>query len=208
MPKKEYFTDQYGGVYGAMVVMPIGRLAMPHLAKPSTKFTPRYQATCLFDRKDPEAVRGLEIGCAELQEIADQTWGQGAGADEMVATAVKNGDEKDYQGYAGCNYISASSDLQHRPTVVGPDHKPMDPAQLQAGMKVRFVVTPHTYSQNGGGISWQLNTVMMIEDDGVRFHGGPDPIALLKALSATAVAAEAPVAAAKGKKNPALGSVL
>jgi hypothetical protein len=203
MTNKEAFVSQYGNVYGQMAVTPIGRLALAHLVNPSTKFGTKYQASILFDKNDEKTKSGLNLILQDVARIIKIKWGDTPPA--MAYPALRNGDEKAYQGFAGTLYISAKSDVAHRPQSVGPDRKPIDPAQLQNGMKVRFVITPTTFDQNGAGISWQLHTVMLIEDDGIRYFGGPDPLSLLSAVEgdgpvvaevSTAVAASATPASA------------
>lgn len=195
--KDKYYANQFGNVFGQMVGTPVGRLVFCNLKTPNAKYQPpKYGTTILFDKKDPATKAALNIMLKQCVEM--QTYAEEKEVDcSFDIDPLQDGDDtkvSKYQGFAGSLYIAAKN--KDQPEFVDSKNKPVSADLLVPGVKVRAVVTPMIYSD---GFTWKLHVVQFVEDDGVRFYGGPDPKSVLTALDEVAVEDEPSVEAALDK---------
>ncbi|MDC9591893.1 DUF2815 family protein, partial [Xenorhabdus sp. XENO-10] len=84
----------------------------------------------------------------------------------------RDGDDKsDYDGYAGCMFISASN--KARPLVIDRDRTPLtaQDGRPYSGCYVNATISIFAYENNGKGISASLSGVQFLRD-GDAFAGG------------------------------------
>lgn len=171
-----FYQNSYGNVFGTMVSTPLGRIALAHLSSPSVKFQPpKYQAHLLFSKNDEKVKASLKLLLAQCDDLLNQQYGDKEV--ELKYPPLRDGDEVEYQGFAGCWYLKASS--KNQPECVDFSKKEIDPALILNGMLCQFIVTPMTFDN---GIAYQLSSVRLVKDDGIRFYGGPDPKSLYTPL--------------------------
>lgn len=186
----KYWVNSYGNMYGNMLVLPVCRIALVSLVRPSVKFRPaKYQAHFLFNRNDQVTLQQLQPLQAMIMDMLTEKYGLRAdgtpNAPAMKYPWLREGDEKEYQGFGGTFYIKASASELKKPGCFDRDGKTaLDPAQIQNGMLVRPVVTPMTIDD---GIAYQLAAVQFVADDGTRYYGGPDPASFLSAVDGAPV---------------------
>lgn len=180
--KKYYQHPEFKHVYGDQVVTPIGRLVYPSLIVPK-KFkgkdggekqnsAPRYEGTILL-AKD---------GGAQLQAFIDQVdamttemleiFNKGRSMKFSDLEILKDGDiqyEKDpekYDFYKGMWVIPARN--AKKPETIDKTGD-IDASIFEGGMKVKGLLTPMITAH---GVSYRLDTLKYIGDDGQRFGGG------------------------------------
>ncbi len=175
----------FSGIFGTDTVTPVGRIAFVDLVTPKGQ-RPKYGLALLVSKTDEKAKPELKALQEKCKLMAIDFWGDKAG--DMLKKAKRpflgNGDEpsstgKIYEGYAGNWVINArnknSSDHAQGFKVLGN----MLPDQFQSGMLCRLVVAPYL---NADGYSYTLRAIKLVNDDGVRFGGAPDPTGLLDNL--------------------------
>lgn len=190
MTKNKYWKHpMYGMVFGNSVPTPIGRLSWPYLTKPKAppppqegqpEGQPRYECTLLIEKA------GSEAFVAQLKEMTDEMLilfnkGRPAALGTcMLFGKYGDGDEADlekYPNYKGCWVLVARNSKVVK--TVGKDRKAIETDKILGGMKGKFVITPLITAH---GISYKLEVVQLVEDDGVRFGGATrDAVELLDA---------------------------
>lgn len=136
----------------------------------------------LLDRLDADTDTG-EVDGEALAAYAEYTT---AAAEKLEGTAcycrelkakppIKDGNQKQAQGYAGNYYITCRSTQQ--PDFYGPDKKRLDIEAAKklfyAGCKVAVITTPWAYAKQGNrGVSADLLAVMFL-GHGDAFSGRP-----------------------------------
>lgn len=192
MTEKISKHKQYGFVYGITNKTPIGRLAWVNLVQPKestfpvkegdTPPAPRYEVTVLLKKNDPAVkafIKELEKQKDEMVALFNEGKKAKIGVDEIV----KDGDEMDtdqYPFYAGHYFIVPKN--QKKPQVFDSNVEEVDAGVVKGGMPGLAVIRPLCTAH---GISFQLLTVQLAKDDGVRFGGGrSDAKSLLTSLSA------------------------
>lgn len=158
-----------------------GRIAFPSVfeAKPMKddegKVRYRYELSVLFPKGDKQ----LRLIDQTREMVAKNKWGEKA--DAILAklipadkTFLRDGDDKDYQGYEGMMYISASNTV--KPLVIGPNREPL---QASSGRPyggcycwVVLDIYAMTHKQGGKQINASLKGVQFVKD-GEAFAGGP-----------------------------------
>ncbi|CDM90227.1 DUF2815 family protein [Xenorhabdus bovienii] len=135
----------------------------------------KFKATFLISKERKELIAEIE---AAIKKIAVEKWG--ATADSILKTIrgnnmrfnFRDGDEKpDYDGYAGCMFISASN--KARPLVVDRDRSPLttQDGKPYAGCYVNATISIFAYDKKGKGIGASLSGVQFYRD-GDAFAGG------------------------------------
>lgn len=162
------------------VVGPECVISFPHLFEPKPKSQEPgaksvYSASFLFDadaRKTPE-YRRLQTAFVDM---AKAKWPKITDPKTLHEYPFRSGDQKDYQGYAGCVYVSSSSDQQ--PHVVDARmNKILDPKRIYAGCIVipAFTLYAWTYPKNNPngkkGISFGLAGVQLVDGAAPRIDG-------------------------------------
>lgn len=151
------------------------RLSFPALFKPEA-YQPgdaeKYKATLLVPKDSKQA---KEIDAKILAVLKDKF---GTKADSVLKTirgnankfAWQDGDNKEYDGYAGMMALSAKSDA--RPTVLDQDKSPLTAADGKpyAGCYVNASIDLFAYTTGGNGLSASLRGVQFVRD-GDSFSG-------------------------------------
>jgi hypothetical protein len=183
-----YKHPQYGHVKGEPLKLPPTRIVWPYLVEPKEGgtnedgqvFNDRYECVAVYSKKDKE----FQKACEHISSMADamiELFNTGKKTKVEGYEIGRDGNEYDLEKYP---YYKDSTVIQMRktatakatpPLVVGTkrtkDGKPkeIDPATIEGGCICAFVVQP-TFTANGG-LTFQLNVVQLIEDDGTRFGG-------------------------------------
>lgn len=178
MTEKISKHKQYGFVYGIRTKTPAGRLAWVHLVKPKESSfpveegkeppPPRFEVTHLIPKTE-----AAEKWKAELQTQIDEMVAlfnkDKKGAKISIDEFLKDGDEQDlekYPFYAGQYYLVPKH--KERPSIFDAALNDVAPEDVLGGMPGVCIVRPLCTAH---GISFQLRTIQLLEDDGVRFAG-------------------------------------
>jgi len=207
--KKYYKHPSYGTTYGESTPSPRGRFAWPSLVKPKDPpkskdgavGSPRYEVSLILPKNDPKVQTFLDYIKAECSAMLE-TFNQGAKAKIAIDNFMQDGDNFDAEKYP---YYVNSWVLVARntkmPTIVDDAKGEVGPEIIKGGMIGKLMVTPLITPH---GLSYKLEVVQFLKDDGVRFAGGSgrDMSALLSQLddddeaATPEVEVEAPKAAA------------
>ena len=152
------------------------RLSFPDLfvARPfQAGDEPRYKATFLIPKGDPQ----IAVIKAAIAEAAEGKWGKkGAGILKAIEhnpnkNCFQDGDNKEYDGYAGNMSVSAAG--VKRPAVIDRDTTTLSAADGKpyAGCYVNASVEFFGYETGGNGVSANLRWVQFVKD-GEGFGGG------------------------------------
>lgn len=177
MGTQYYKHPKYGIVYGDPTVTPTGRAAWPALVKPKEPpppadgqqaGAPRYEVTIILPKSDEyvqkwiKAIAGMTDGMLKL-------FNQGRKAKIAVESVLKDGDEFDLEKYP---YYKNSFVLIARnaklPQLVDGKKQLIAADSITGGMFVRATVTPIL---TGWGLSYKLEALQLVKDDGTRFAG-------------------------------------
>lgn len=152
------------------------RLAFPSLFT-ATRFNeqsePKFSATLLVE-KGSENDKAIQNA---IKQVAKDKWGAKAEStlkkieNNPNKYAYKDGDDTDYDGFAGHMAIRASN--KARPTVVNRDKSPIAESDgiVYSGCYVNAVIEVFAYDNSGAGISASLKGVQFAKD-GEAFSGG------------------------------------
>jgi Protein of unknown function (DUF2815) len=147
------------------------RLAFVHVFKPSAMkgAEPKFSVTMLFPKKTDLSKIKLALKHAKIDE-----WGPDADEwPEGLHSPVQDGDAfPQYQGFAGHWAVKATSGVDFRPAVVGPDMEEIiDPSKLYAGCYARASIYARAWEfGNKQGVQFILDGVQKIRD-GTPFGG-------------------------------------
>lgn len=159
------------------VVLKNVRLSFPDLFNPKSfqdGDEPKYRASFLIPKEDEKQLAAIE---AAVKETAEAKWGKKA---ESVLKSIRgnankfcfrDGEEKDYDGYAGNMALSANN--KARPLVIDRDKTPLTAADGKpyAGCYVNATLEVFAYDKPANGISCSLKGVQFVKD-GDAFGGG------------------------------------
>lgn len=160
---------------------PMFRLSFPALIKPKAfqNQEPRYSCNALFpkstDLKNPPKNKaGVPIGVSLYQAAkaaAKEKWGDKI--PKGLRMPFKDGDEKDYSGYAGTIVVTLSS--KTAPGVVDQKlNRVISEDDIYAGCWCRATVIAYAYDTAGNkGIGFALQNVQKVKDD-EKFSGKKD----------------------------------
>ena len=178
MTNKDYYKHpEYGFVYGESVPTPRGRLCWPYLVKPrpgmkqkdGTEGQARFEITIALAKNDPKVKTFLEYIAAETKAMVAR-FNEGRSAELAVSRFVKDGDAmdaEDYPYYQGCWVLCARNS---KPVQIIDDAKgEIEASTIKGGMIGKLMVTPLITAH---GLSYKLELVQFLKDDGVRFAGG------------------------------------
>ena len=151
------------------VITPVFRVSFPQVFEPKAfgGGDPKFSVVMLFDKKaDLTKIKAL------IKKAALAKW-----PEELPKTFVnprKNGDKKEYNGYAGMIYATASS--LYAPGVIDEQKEPIiNPKEFYAGCYAIASVNAFAYDKLGKrGVSFGLQNLMKI-NDGEPLGGGSTP---------------------------------
>lgn len=174
---KYYKHPTFGHVYGLRQATPFGRCAWPSLIKPKDPpppqpgqppGTPRYELTIILPKTDAYAKEFVAKLDKEVQEMVD-LFNKGRSAKISVDAPLKDGDTFDLEKYP---YYKDSWILVGRNakpiSVVDGKKRDIDVKMIEGGNIVCGVVTPLITAH---GVSYKLEVVQFVKDDGVKFAG-------------------------------------
>lgn len=178
---KFYKHPRFGIVYGNQVKTPAMRVCWPHLVKPKeapepkegeTRGDPRFELSQILTKDDKDVIAFCDV----LKKMTDEMlklFNKGRSAllgECLLFGKYGDGDTADPEVYP---YYKNSHILIARNTkvvnVVGRDKKPIDPKGIVGGVICHLAVTPLITPH---GISYKLDAVQLVQDDGTRFGGG------------------------------------
>lgn len=144
------------------------RLSFPSLFKP-TAFRdnePKYSASLIFDKND----KTHEKIKAATKKVVKASYPDGKIPKDLTI-AVRDGDDREYEGYEGKMYIAAKASAENQPTVL--DEKVelvLDPATMYPGCYVRAEIAVYL-NKAWKKVCIGLNHIQKI-GDGERLGGG------------------------------------
>ena len=159
------------------------RLSFPALFEPEAFKAgdePKYKATFLVDKNSPQV--------AEVNRIIADTLRASPKVGPKKADAVlkqisgnpnkccwQDGDNADYDGYAGMMSMSAKAKVSARPTVLDGNKSPLTArdGKPYAGCYVNASIELYVYDSSGVGITAQLRGVQFLRDGDAFAAGRP-----------------------------------
>ncbi len=191
MGTKYYKHPTYGHVYGESLPTPEGRLAWVYLTKPKAapppqdgqpQGEPRYEITLILNKED----KAVKAFITSLKKMTDEMLvlfnkGRSANLGECKLFGKSgDGDEADHEKYPF--YKGAWALVARNAKVVktvGPDRKGVEASVITGGNIGKLVVTPMITAH---GISYKLEVVQFLKDDGTKYAGAArDAVELLGA---------------------------
>lgn len=157
-----------------VVKSPVGRLSFPSLVEPKggeidgKEIEPKYQGNLLIDKNSPELdwfVKQMNHHKNQMLALYNKNSSTKIGDCDLW----KDGDRVDLEKYPQ-NKNTWTIIAKHKDPVKCYNEKRerIDPKDLAGGMLVRFALRPHL---GPTGLSYYLEGVQRIKDDGVRFGG-------------------------------------
>lgn len=189
---KHWKHPQFGMVFcNETVKTPVGRFSWPSLVTPKPGMPqadgsvgqPRYEITVCIPKDGKgvtEFLADLNFYRDEMVPIFNQKRAAKLGEIDVMGK-YGDGDTADhekYPYYKGCWIISARNSKQEF-NVMDANGDDLDPAAIVGGMQGRLLIRPLV---TGHGMSFKLEIVKLLKDDGVRFGGGVRDVNKLKAL--------------------------
>ena len=173
------------------IVTPTFRVSFPHVfeAVPFAEGQKKkYSVVMLFDKTED-----LSDLISIVKDAITEKWGDKKPKD--LKSPFRDGDEKDYPGYEGMIFCSATS-IQ-KPAVVDETLQHiLDPEEFYAGCYARASITAFAYDTMGNrGVAFGLQNVQKIKD-GEAFSGKAKPEDEFEAVEST----EAPQNTADNKE--------
>lgn len=170
---------------------PLGRISFPKLVEAQErewqgkKLMPKFEVAILLDKEDADVVKFQHKILLKSKAMV-ALYNEKNSADKPklgdLDAVFKDGDKANLEKYPSQEgqYIIVARNKE-RPDILGPDGKNLDPAEVEAGMIVKMFITP---SFGSTGISYQIEALQVVEDDGVRFGGSrPDYKSLLQEIN-------------------------
>ncbi|HGJ5854280.1 DUF2815 family protein [Arsenophonus nasoniae] len=154
------------------------RLAFPELFEPtqvSGQGAFKYRANFLIAKNRTDLIEEINTG---IKAVIKEKWG--AKEVEKIYNSIchsnnrfcfRDGDNKEYDGYAGNMYITASN--KDRPLVIDVNRTPLtaQDGRPYSGCYVNATIEFYAYDNNGKGVSASLRGVQFFRD-GDAFSGG------------------------------------
>lgn len=172
---------KFNRVYGKGLATPEGKFSWPALTVPrdppppkpgENPGKPRYEITLLLSKASPD-VQTFEALMKSKISTMTTLYNQGAKQklqDSGIAFLDGDFSDKEKYPYNQGNWILVARSSE-QPQVVGADKGALSTEFLKGGMTGRLVVVPHF---GGTGISYRLEIVQFLQDDGTRFSGGKE----------------------------------
>lgn len=120
---------------------------------------PKFYAAFLIPQEDPQ----IKSIANAIVAVTAEKWGDKP--PKGIKTCLRNGDEKDFDGYEGHMYVSASS--QKRPLVIDRDRTPLgaEDGRPYAGCYVNAIIRLWAQdNQYGRRINAELSGVQFLKD--------------------------------------------
>lgn len=148
---------------GTAVMTGIVRLAFVNalVAKPNPSGALKYSVTALIAKDDPQvAVIKEAIKAAALEK-----WGSPDKIPKGLRNPLRDGNEKDYTGFADHYFVSCNSDS--KPGVINAAAKPItEEGDIYSGVWARLDLNFFGFSKAGNqGVAAGLNNIQVLADD-------------------------------------------
>lgn len=163
------------------VMIQNARLSFPKLFKPEefeNDGNPMYSCSLILDPKNPavKAIRAAieEVGKAKFEKEWETVK---KAADAKDLNCLHDGDNKDFDGYAGNLYVSCRALANKRPTVIDRNRQPLTDADgvIYGGCYVNAAVELWAQKNRfGKRVNAQITGVQFVRD-GDSFGGGVAP---------------------------------
>ena len=140
----------------------------------------RYGANFLIPKDSPQIAQINAV----IEEVAKEKWGKDAAKNleklrPKDLLCLRDGNDKEYDGYEDCMYIAANAGVKARPTVLDSDLRPLveTDSKIYAGCYVNAILVLWVQDDsNGKRINAQLKGVMFKRDGDAFAGSGPlDP---------------------------------
>lgn len=143
------------------------RLSYVHVFEkyvPEGSDTGKYCVTVLIPKKEKETIKGIQQAMENAKKKALSGKWNGK-APKKLDLALKDGDEKEEEEFAGCMYINAKSGS--RPGMIDKDGDPItDEEEMYSGVWAYVSINFYGYSVSGNnGIGAGLNNLKKFKDD-------------------------------------------
>jgi hypothetical protein len=150
------------------VMTGIVRLAFVNalVAKPNPSGVLKYSVTALIDPKDPMVPLLKEA----IKAAALEKWGSADKIPKGLRNPLRDGNEKEYAGFAGHLFLGCNSD--NKPGIIDAAAKPInDEDRIYSGCWARLDLNFFGYQKAGNvGVAAGLNNIQVLGDD-ERFSG-------------------------------------
>ena len=178
---KYYKHPKFGHVYGQRTATPFGRAAWPSLVTPKDPPPPepgqapgqaRYELTLLLDKTSDEVKQFVTLMKTMTQEMLE-LFNKGRAAKLSADEPFKDGDAFDLEKYPYYknNWVLVARNVK-KPKVLDGKKREIGSDMVEGGNICLTVVTPLVTAH---GISYKLDIVQYVRDDGVKFAGAVAP---------------------------------
>lgn len=125
----------------------------------------KYSATLLIDKKDTKTVSRLNDAFKKLLDDPETKMKMG-GKLLNIDLPLRDGDEKDAAGYAGCWYLNAKANEDRPPLVVDRDRNEIiDKSEIYSGCYAQAIISLYPYAVSGHkGIGVGLSALRKLAD--------------------------------------------
>jgi len=157
------------------ITTPAFRVSFPNVFKPKAAFEgqdPTYNIQMLFP-KDPDSydypkeVKKFAEDISRLKKLAAKAKKDKFGDKKVsgLRNPVRDGDEKDYDGYKGMYFVNAKS--KQKPGIVDRSNEEIiDPQEFYAGCWARATIVAFAYDTAGNkGVAFGLQNLQFLGDD-------------------------------------------
>ena len=142
------------------------------VAKPNPSGILKFGMTMLIDPADPM----LKLMKEAAQAAAVEKWGNKI--PKSINSPFRDGNEKEYLGFAGNIFVAANANEDAKPGVVDASTPPKeitDARKCYSGAWYRCLINAFAYDKAGNiGVAFGLNHVQLVADDEA-FSGRGDP---------------------------------
>lgn len=150
-----------------IAVLPTGRLAFVSVFKRAKAYKEgdkeKFETTVLWPHK--VSLKEFEAKC---HAVAKAKWGE---IPKKLKLPIRDGDEKDQTGFAGCNYVVAKTDYEVK-CIDQDGAEIIDSDEIYAGVHAKVSVEIAAYEQKndkgqilGRGVKLYLRAIKKVKDD-------------------------------------------
>lgn len=145
----------------------LARLSFPHLFEKDS-MSDKYGCTLLIPKTDEAGVKAIKTAIKNAEEVGRaKKWG--GKAPKGLRLPLKDGDDSDYEGYAGCYAISVTTN--RLPQIFDAEGlETDDPEDIYPGCYVQAFIKFTPYDKQGKGVTGSLESLRK-RDDGERLGG-------------------------------------
>lgn len=153
------------------------RLSFAHVFKPQKskdgKGDPKFNCSFLLDKSTKTGKENIAAMKEAMREVREAKWGDNPPKLKAEKMCLRDGDNEDWDGYAGMMYVSASN--KRRPTVIDRDKTPLteEDGVIYSGCHVHGIVRVWAQdNEHGKRINASLEGIKFVKD-GEAFGAAP-----------------------------------